>query len=276
MSNTLLVFDIDGTLINTNTSYLTAIKLTAEYFIKNSITDTNVEDIKMLSGFNNDWLAAYALINSKLTKLPAETFSNEICKEEKKDFETIKKVFQNFYLGNKRFTEEYDTNPIVDMEKGLWESETLIFSNEQLNELYKTFGPLKIITGRTAAEAEYSIKHFQIDKFFDQIISVEDITNKSLSKHPELNKHGKDKQNPVLLHKISNIGNFGLIYYIGDGISDMQLPFNARPEINIQGIHLLESFKKDLRIDLMNNAAPYKPYKTLATAKEVFDFLLKD
>ncbi len=271
----LLIFDIDGTLINTEKSYLEAIKLTVEYFIKKPIDKQKVSDIKMLSGFNNDWLATYALVNSELTHGNVLDFKIDGSLNQKVSFQEIKEIFQSYYLGNSLYKEIEGENSKIDMPKGLWETETLIFSIEQLTELYKLFGPLKIITGRTYKEAIHALTHFQLNQFFDQVISVEDIQDSWLTNHQDLVKYGKDKQNPILFYQITNICEYDCIFYIGDGISDMQLAYNACPELNVSGIHLLETFKKEQRIDIMNKTATFSPFKTLGTATEVYSLLVK-
>ncbi|MDD4527153.1 MAG: HAD hydrolase-like protein [Candidatus Margulisbacteria bacterium] len=270
----LLVFDIDGTIINTEKSYLEAIKLTVEHFIHQELDRKKIAQIKALPGFNNDWIAAYALINAELTGKDILDFKEKSLSQQI-DFTEIKEIFQSYYLGNTLYQEIEGTNPKINVPSGLWEAETLLFTVEQLTELYATFGPLKIITGRTHKEAMHAIKHFQLEHLFDQVISVEDISDKWFSKHEELVKFGKDKQNPVLFYQIADISSYDCIYYLGDGVSDMQLAYNASPALTVFGIHLLEAFKKEQRIDIMNKTSAFSPYKTFATATEVYSFLLK-
>ncbi|GEM_PF-4144595 len=273
-TSSLLVFDIDGTLVNTEKSYLEAIKLTVEYFLKKSINRQIISDTKMLSGFNNDWIVAYAITNAALTSREIEEFKTVKNDLEKISFSEIKDVFQCYYLGNSLFKEIEGKKPIINIPKGLWETETLIFSSEQLSELNNKFGLFKIITGRTYKEAILAIQHFKINHFFDQVVSVEDMNKNWFEFKPELSVFGKDKQNPVLLYQLNEVEKYGCIYYVGDSISDMQLAYNARPALNVLGLHLLETFKNENRIEIINKASEFSPYKTVATHEEVCKILL--
>ncbi len=270
----LLIFDIDGTLINTEKSYLEAIKITVEYFIKKTLDKQKVSDIKMLSGFNNDWLATYALTNSELTGRNVLDFKEEHCPFQEISFIEIKEIFQNYYLGNQLYQEIEGLSPKLDIVNGLWEKEELVFSKEQLSCLADKYGKFKIITGRTFKEAVHIIDHFGLQDFFDQIISVEDISSHWFLSHPELSAFGRDKANTVLLYQISEIEKFNNIYYIGDGISDMELVFNARESFPIISIHLLECFEKSKRKPIKENSARFSPDKTFDSAVNAYDFLL--
>ena len=272
----LLIFDIDGTLINTEKSYLEAIKLTVEYFIKKQLDKQKVSDIKMLSGFNNDWLAAYALTNSELTGKNVVDFKEEYSPFQKVAFVEIKEIFQAFYLGNKLYQEIEGSLPKIDIKVGLWEKEEMIFSREQLAVLADKFGKFNIITGRTYKEAVHIIEYFGLQDLFNQIISVEDITNDWLLAHPELSVFGKDKANPILLYQIDAINNFKQIYYIGDGISDMELVFNAKRNFPINSIHFLHCFEQNKRELIKVNSARFSPDKTFNNASDICDYLLSN
>ncbi len=192
-----LVFDIDGVLIDTRKSYRYAIKKTVQHFLEHTIPMKLIDEIKSLEGMNNDWVATHALINRLLPPtIKPITFT------------VIKDYFQSIYLGP----------------KGLWKKETLIFSREQLERLFKATGPLSIITGRTFEEADFALRHFGIRELFDSITSVES--------QPE----PMDKSDIRLLALVPNIQVFEKILYFGDNISDLQLVQNARSCYPIESV----------------------------------------
>jgi HAD superfamily hydrolase (TIGR01548 family) len=275
-NNTLLVFDIDGTLVNTESSYLEAVRLTAEYFLQKEITKDDVIKVKMLSGFNNDWLATFALINASLTSMPIQSFQDEKNTKAKISFNIIKDVFQNYYLGEKRFIETENKQPILkDFKQGLWEKESLIFSEEKINDLYQKYGFLKIITGRTSAEAHHFLNHFSLKKFFDKVISVEDINDEWLKNFVHFQKYGKDKVNPILFYQIDDISNYSEIIYIGDSISDMQLAYNAQSFLPVKGIHFLETYPIDKISTINKQSSQFNPSHTFQDVSNLYSFLMK-
>ncbi|MDD5456507.1 MAG: HAD hydrolase-like protein [Candidatus Margulisbacteria bacterium] len=229
LSGTKLVFDIDGVLIDTTRSYRWAIKKTAEYFLNKPISIKDVDRIKMLEGFNNDWYAGYILTNSILLGLGTDKYKDITTGNEKISYEQIKEVFQELYLG-------------ADKKDGLKEKEALIFSVSDLKKLTDKFGLLSIITGRTDDEAQYVLRRFKIDRFFSEVISVENTKNFDFVKYPELRKFGQDKSNPVLFYKLKNIRDYKHIYYIGDNISDVQLAQNSKEKLPVKSILLYKAY----------------------------------
>ena len=137
-----LIFDIDGVLVDVSQSYREAIRQTAGYFLRKNIQMAEVDKIKNKVGMNNDWDAAYALINKP-----------EI------NYETVKNYFQKIYLG------------------GLINKEKLLISKQELQFLKNKYKKLGIATGRPKKEAKCVIKNNKLEKIFDCIIAMEDIEN---------------------------------------------------------------------------------------------------
>lgn len=235
MFETKIIFDIDGTIIDTSASYLEAIKVTAEFFLKKNISLETVKKIKALPGFNNDWQATYALINAELTKEDYQVFSVISQEKEKINYEEIKKVFQYFYLGEVRFKEEYPDNHELRLNdsRGFYLREKLLIPKSKLSELAERYGSLSIITGRTYAEAVFGLKQFQIIDFFKEIISVEDIKDQWFENYSEFIRFGKQKENPILFFQLKDITKYKSIYYIGDSASDEALVNNARNYLSV-------------------------------------------
>jgi len=78
-----VIFDIDGVLVDTRKSYLEAIRLTIELYLtkvlglRNKgallVSAKDVENFKMLGGFNNDWDCVEGLLFYLLSLLPARS-----------------------------------------------------------------------------------------------------------------------------------------------------------------------------------------------------------
>lgn len=248
MTKTKLIFDIDGVLVNTQKSYRATIKKTVEILLGQRISISVVDNIKRQEGFNNDWHAAYVLVNK--------------AKKERFSFEAVKKVFQGIYLGT-------STVP------GLCQKETLIFSKHELSTLVKRFGSLSIITGRTLEEAEGVLRHFQIRDFFDTIISIE---NESLLSHPQYanwSHLGQDKSNAFYLHLVPKVNEYGRLFYVGDTVSDLKLVNNARASLPIESCFLLEAYPSYQRRELKKIAQTHHADHVFLDHTEGVRYLLK-
>lgn len=139
----LIIFDIDGVLIDASDSYRLAIKKTAEFFLGKILSMDDVERIKNM-GINNDFDAAEMLIQEG-----GGDFRKKV----------IIKKFQEFYLGR-----QFD---------GFVENEKPLIKEETLKKLKKY--KLAIFTGRPNMEAEYGLKRFDIWDYFKYIIGMDDV-----------------------------------------------------------------------------------------------------
>ncbi|MEI7474375.1 MAG: histidinol-phosphate transaminase [bacterium] len=141
----LLVFDIDGVIVDTRQSYRMAIKNTFEYFANKSIDFSEIQEAKNLGGLNNDWdLTEYLLKNEGLNI----------------DKNIIIDKFQEFYIGS-------DFN-------GLILNESILIQPEKLNELSKEYD-MAVFTGRPKDEAEFVLKRWNLYNIFSNIITMDDI-----------------------------------------------------------------------------------------------------
>lgn len=57
-----LVFDMDGVLVEVNESYREAIRVTVEHFTSATVSHDEIQDFKNQGGWNNDWLLSHRLI----------------------------------------------------------------------------------------------------------------------------------------------------------------------------------------------------------------------
>lgn len=147
----LIIFDIDGVLIDVTGSYLLSIKKTAEFFLGRMLDMSEVMEIKG-RGVNDEYDATELLIQKN-----GGDFRKKV----------IIKKFQEYYLGR-------DFDGLVKNEKCLIDEKTL----KKLKK-YK----LAIFTGRPKEEAEFGLQRFKIKKYFDIIIVKED--TKELKPAPE-------------------------------------------------------------------------------------------
>ncbi len=144
MQKPLLIFDIDGVLIDVSKSYRKAIQKTVESFTGRNISPAEIQAFKIKSLINNDWELSKKIIESLDFKVKLDDVIGE---------------FQLSYLG-KNF------NGFIRNEKLLIKKNIL----EKLSEDYD----LSIFTGRPREEAEYALRRFGIFDSFGKIVAMED------------------------------------------------------------------------------------------------------
>ena len=140
-----LLFDMDGVLVDVSRSYRKVIAKTAEYFTGNGVSAKDVQDIKQISGFNNDWDAAEALI----VKAGGKAEKSKIIAK-----------FQELYLGK-------------EAGSGLIANEKWMMPRKKLESLASRYA-LGIVTGRPRAEAEYAIRAGGCEGLFEAVVVMED------------------------------------------------------------------------------------------------------
>ena len=120
-----LVFDMDGVLVDVTDSYRETIVRTVEFFTGAKITRELIQDYKNQGGWNNDWL-----------------LSQRICADlgREVDYRTIVDKFNDFFLN-----------------QGLINRERWLPRNGLLERLSEKF-ELAIFTGRSIYEAEITLK----------------------------------------------------------------------------------------------------------------------
>lgn len=215
-----VIFDIDGVLIDVSKSYRQIIKETVEYMLKDkfnkktSVLPEEIEEMKKIPGFNNDWDLSYALIKLLKTNTKKEDFkskakpvSEQIRKS--KDYQKTKDIFQCFYLGQKLFLEIYKRKPSIVFKKGLIANEFLLLNLEILRLLSRKY-KLGVATSRPRFEALFALKNLEITtKFIKEanIVAQEDVPKEKPAPDQLLEaKRRMRSKNPV---------------YIGDSINDV-------------------------------------------------------
>jgi len=271
-----VIFDIDNVLVDTRTSYLSAIRWTIEIFLTGSqvpffhkksktsqpsiLSREDVDQFKLLGGFNDDWDCCYGLLVYLLT-LPVKGHTVEDLKKSMniKQFvkttaerplrvngivkklgrpsavkiEKIARIFQEIYLGREFFELTERKKATYWKKRGLLLKEKPIFRKSTL-ERFKNAGiKLGIATGRPRFEALSALKRFQFDEVFDAVTTINEVKiaeakmKKSLRKpHPysviETAKKLKAEKLKCL--------------YVGDLPDDIMAAEKAKEALNIESV----------------------------------------
>lgn len=155
----LLIFDIDGVLVDTRNSYRMAIKETYRHFSGKEISFEVIQQAKNLGGLNNDWdLTEYLLKNSGINT-PKELIIDK---------------FQELYYGND------GTGYILN--------ENLLVEPDILRNLAKNYD-MAIFTGRPKIEAEFMLKRWNLQNLFSVIVTMDDIPSDFQKPDPYGIKH---------------------------------------------------------------------------------------
>ncbi|MDP6648092.1 MAG: histidinol-phosphate transaminase [Candidatus Woesearchaeota archaeon] len=150
-----LLFDLDGVLVDVSNSYRLAIKETAEFFTKQKAVNDEIQKFKEQGGLNNDWDLTEAIISSRNVNVSKE--------------EIIKK-FQELYLGENK-------------KNGFIDNETWLLPKKILQNLYRKYR-LGIVTGRPKEEALYVLQKNGALEFFDVIITMQDYPEDKAKPNP--------------------------------------------------------------------------------------------
>ncbi|MCX6626620.1 MAG: HAD-IA family hydrolase [Candidatus Solibacter sp.] len=153
MNQPLIVFDMDGVLVDVTESYRESIAQTVKHFTGVSLTREQIQDYKNQGGWNDDWKLTHHLIAAA---------GREIA------FETARDYFQSIFLGNG--------------EGGLILREEWVARPGVLEELNREF-QFAVFTGRPKAEAELTLNRFAAGVVFHPVIGMYEVENHK--PHPE-------------------------------------------------------------------------------------------
>jgi HAD superfamily phosphatase len=147
MTKPMLVFDMDGVLVDVTESYRETIARTAEHFTGAAVPRERIQELKNQGGFNDDWKLTHRLISDAGVDVP---------------FEQVKAHFQKLFLGNGG---------------GLILRERWVALPGVLESLAGRFR-LAIFTGRPAAEVDLTLNRFAAHLRFDPIVAMEHVENR--------------------------------------------------------------------------------------------------
>lgn len=148
MSKGLIVFDMDGVLVEVKESYRETIRATVLHFTQQPITHEQIQEYKNAGGWNNDWLLSQKICLDLGVEVP---------------YDTIVKTFNEYFFGRG------DTPGLMLRERWIAAPGLL----ERLNEIYD----FAVFTGRLRAEAQMTLDRFASNLRFFAVIGDDNVEN---------------------------------------------------------------------------------------------------
>jgi HAD superfamily hydrolase (TIGR01548 family) len=142
-----LVFDMDGVLVEVTDSYREAIRETVRHFTGETVSHDLIQDFKDAGGWNNDWLLSHRLITDRGKQVA---------------YPDVVDYFNYIFLGQ-------NGNGMIRHEK--WMPKPGLF--ERLTE----HASLAIFTGRAKYEADVTLSRYAKSVRFDPIVTDESVAN---------------------------------------------------------------------------------------------------
>jgi HAD superfamily phosphatase len=150
----LVVFDVDGVLVDVHGSFHRSIIDTVKHFTGRRVTYAQIQQWKMRSGYNDDWNLTTDWVNSLGRKV---------------NYPEVKRAFQKIYWG-------------ANGRKGnVWRERWLV-SPRRLERWAKR-AELSLFTGRTRKELMHTLEHFGVTHLFPRVVTMDDVEN--LKPNPE-------------------------------------------------------------------------------------------
>lgn len=219
-SNEMVVFDMDGVLVEVSESYRETICQTVRLFTGQTITRELVQEYKNRGGFNNDWLLSQTICADLGTQIP---------------YETVIEEFNKLFFGT-------ITDGIPD---GLMARERWLPTPGLLESLSRRY-QLAIFTGRLRDEATLTLNRFAKAIPFQPLLGADDVV------------HGKP--HPEGLEKIRAAHPGVELWYVGDTVDDARsanaagVPFIgiAAPDVPFRD-RLLELFDEQQAVAVIDD-----------------------
>jgi len=143
----LLIFDMDGVLVDVTASYRETIARTVEHFTGRQIAHHQIQQYKNQGGWNDDWKLSHHIVTLAGVDVP---------------FEEVKRHFQSIFHGN-------GSDGLMLREQ--WVARPGLLEN--LNQNFR----FALFTGRPRWEAELTLQRFAPHLVFDPIIGMDEIVN---------------------------------------------------------------------------------------------------
>ena len=156
MPDRMIVFDMDGVLVDVGESYRASIVETVHHLTGHTITRENIQDYKNQGGWNNDWALTQKICADLGTPISYETAVTE---------------FNKIFFG----PSGRGTDGLMARERWLPQSGLL----ERINSRFD-FG---IFTGRIRFELDLTLARSAPHLRFDAIVTADDVENQK--PHPE-------------------------------------------------------------------------------------------
>lgn len=198
-----ILFDIDGTLIDESRSYREAARRTAEFLLHQPVATAEVDAIKALPGFNNDWDATWALVGKRVH---GSIHRPDAADRGSYAYRRLRTIFQTYYLGHRLWSQLSGEESPFPWEEPLMETETPLMTLETLERLTPFI--LGIATSRPRAEALMALRQHGFDGYFPPaaIVAMEDAPH--------------EKPHPAPLQRLVRVLGCAAPVYVGDSIND--------------------------------------------------------
>jgi len=234
----IIIFDVDGVLIDVTKSYHYSIKDTVSYFTGKEVPKEELLDIKFFFNINNDWDASVAGIIYLMSGLDLKRF--------KQMFQPYSNSLDSMYrFANEKGIHLPQYNKLIEIFEGFYhrhrEKEKMIFSYDILERINKKADITGVITGRPADDLDYTFRKFNLYKYFDYIITEDDIPS------PELRK---PSSYPLKLF-FEKVEYHSPVFYIGDTKADQKMVknYNREEGKNVKFILLQNQHNKKVDAD---------------------------
>jgi HAD superfamily phosphatase len=146
MTRPMLVFDMDGVLVDVTESYRETIARTAEHFTGRPMEPRAIQEYKNQGGFNDDWQLTHHIVTTAGVDATLEL---------------VKARFQEIFLG-------------TPGTEGLMLRERWVARPGTLEKLSRDFR-FAVFTGRPKDEARMTLERFAAGLVFDPVIAMEDV-----------------------------------------------------------------------------------------------------
>jgi HAD superfamily phosphatase len=145
MSQAILIFDMDGVLVDVTESYRETIARTVEHFTGRRLEPAEIQGFKNQGGWNDDWKLSHHIVT--------EAGGGA-------QFEEVKEYFQSIFHGN-------GTDGLILRERWVARAGML----ERLKEAFR----FALFTGRPKWEAELTLRRFAPELEFSPIVGMHEV-----------------------------------------------------------------------------------------------------
>jgi HAD superfamily phosphatase len=142
-----LVFDMDGVLVEVTESYREAIRETVKHFTGELVSHDLIQDFKNAGGWNNDWLLSQRLIADRGKSV---------------DYAEVVDYFNAIFLG-------HNGDGLIRREKWL--------PNPGFLQRLRERARLAIFTGRAKYEADATLNRYAPDIVFEPLVTDDSVPN---------------------------------------------------------------------------------------------------
>jgi len=146
MAESVIVFDMDGVLVDVTESYRETIVRTVEHFAGVTVTRAQIQDYKNQGGFNDDWKLSHHILAQHGVAV---------------EFQRVVDYFQGLFHGNSM--------------DGLILRERWMARDGLFDRLAARFD-FAVFTGRMCWEAEVTLRRFAPALRFDPIVGMDSVT----------------------------------------------------------------------------------------------------